>query len=83
MCECLGTTSEVTDDQEEMNSFYQQDKLVESHWLASRYAQTAPLLGSVKSDFTTLMNRRAQRIISTPLCSSLTCSGMLKSFENT
>jgi len=43
MCVSLETTSKVTDDQEEMNNFYQQNKLVQSHWLASRYAQTALL----------------------------------------
>ena len=34
MCERLERTSEVTDDQEEMNNFYHQNKLVQSHWLA-------------------------------------------------
>jgi len=30
MCKSLQTTSEVADDQDEMNNFYQQNKLVES-----------------------------------------------------
>jgi len=34
MCVSLETTSEVTDDQEKMNNFYQQQKLVQSLWLA-------------------------------------------------
>jgi len=34
MCESLEKTSEVTDDQEEMNNIYEQNKLVESQWLA-------------------------------------------------
>jgi len=34
MCVSLETTSEVTDDQEEMIHFYQHDKLVQSHLLA-------------------------------------------------
>jgi len=34
MCVSLETTSEVTDDQEEMNNFYQQNKLVQSRFLA-------------------------------------------------
>ena len=34
MYESLETTSEVTDDQEEMNNFYQQNKLVQSRFLA-------------------------------------------------
>jgi len=34
MCKSLQTTSEVADDQDEMNNFYQQNKLVESRWLA-------------------------------------------------
>ena len=33
MCESLEMTSEVTDDQEKMNSFFQQNKLVQSLWL--------------------------------------------------
>jgi len=32
MCVSLETTSEVTDDQEEMNNFYQQNKFVQLHW---------------------------------------------------
>jgi len=36
MCVSLETTSEVTDDQEEMNNFYQQNKRVQSHSLAMR-----------------------------------------------
>jgi len=35
MCASLETTSEVTDDQEEMINFYQQNKLVQSHWLVT------------------------------------------------
>ena len=50
-----------------MNNFFQQNKLVESHWLASRYAQKAPLLCSVKSGFTTLVNKRALHVMC-PLC---------------
>jgi len=35
MCESLKKTSEVTDDQEEINNFYQQNKQVlGSHWFA-------------------------------------------------
>jgi len=34
MCESLETTSKVTDDQEKMNNFFQQNKHVVSHWLA-------------------------------------------------
>jgi len=50
------------DDQEEMNNFYQQNQLVQSHLLAM---QTA-LLRSVKSDFTTLVSKQALHVISTP-----------------
>ena len=35
MCASLEMSSEVTDDQEEMYNFFQQNKLVQSHWLAS------------------------------------------------
>ena len=34
MCVSLETTGEVTDDQEEMNNFYHQNKLVQYHCLA-------------------------------------------------
>jgi len=34
MCVSIETTSEVTDDQEEMINFSQQNKLVQSHLLA-------------------------------------------------
>jgi len=34
MCKSLETTGEVTDDQEKMNNFFQQNKLMESRWLA-------------------------------------------------
>jgi len=34
MCESLETTSEVTDDQEQMNNFLLDNKLVESSWIA-------------------------------------------------
>jgi len=34
MCVSLETTREVTDDQEEMNNIYQQNKLMQSHWHA-------------------------------------------------
>jgi len=64
MCESLVTTIEVTDAQENRNNSFQVNKLVEL-WSA-RYAQTAPLLCSVKSSFTTLVNKRAMRNISTP-----------------
>jgi len=33
MCESLWTTSEVTDDHEKMNNFFQQNELVETPWL--------------------------------------------------
>jgi len=33
MCQSLETSSEVTDDQETMNNFFQQNQLVESRWL--------------------------------------------------
>jgi len=33
MCEILETTSEVADDQEKMNNFFQQNKHMESRWL--------------------------------------------------
>jgi len=34
MCGSLETTSQVTDDQEEMTNFYKQNKLEQSHLLA-------------------------------------------------
>jgi len=40
MYESLETTSEVTDDREEMNNFYQQNKLVQSHLLAMHRRRT-------------------------------------------
>jgi len=53
MCVNLETTSEVTDDQEEMNIFFQQNKLVRSHWLAMHrrrfyapWSQVLQLLGT-------------------------------------
>jgi len=43
MCISLETTSEVTDDQEEMNNFYQQNELEQSPWLAMhRWRSNAP-----------------------------------------
>jgi len=64
MCESLVTTSEVTDAQEKTNNFFQEKKLVELS--SARCAHTAPLLCSVKSSFTTLVNKRALYNISTP-----------------
>jgi len=34
MCKSQETTSEVTNDQEKMNNFFQQNKLVETRWPA-------------------------------------------------
>jgi len=62
MCESLWTTSEVTDDQEKMHNFFQQNKLMQSRCLAMHRR----FLCSVKSGFTTLANKRALHIISTP-----------------
>jgi len=55
ICKSLETTSGVIDDQEEMNNF-----------TLARYAQAAHFLCSLKSSFTTLVNKRALHIISTP-----------------
>jgi len=49
MCESLETTSKVTDHQQEMINFFQQNKLVESRWLVMRrwrpfYAQLCQVL---------------------------------------
>jgi len=40
MCVSRETTSDVTDDQEEMNNFYQQNKFVQSHCLAMHRRRT-------------------------------------------
>jgi len=61
MCESLETTSEVTDDQKEMNNFFHKNELVESRCLA--IAQAA-LLCSVK--LYNWVNKRAPHTISTP-----------------
>jgi len=49
MCESLNTTSDVTDDQErKMNDFFQQNKLVESHWLIMHRRRLFSMLSEVR-----------------------------------
>jgi len=55
----------VTDDQEKMNDFFQQNKLVEPGWLAM-HTDGASSICSVRSGFTTLVNKRALNVISSP-----------------
>jgi len=66
MCENLKTTSEVTDDPEKMNTSFNEINSWNYVGISARYAETAPLQCTVKSGFTTLMNKRAWHIISTP-----------------
>jgi len=40
VCGSLDTTSKVTDDQEKMNKFFQQNKFVESRWLSMHREHT-------------------------------------------
>jgi len=65
MCESLETTSEVTEDQDKMNKFHQQNKLVESRWLGMhrkvRFYNSGELTGIAHHFY--------------PLCSSSTCTG--------
>ena len=78
MCEHLERTGAVTDDQEDMLVFYQQNARVESYCLAVHRRHTF-FKCSVKLGFTTLVNTGAPQII---LCFSLTCTGELKHSQN-
>jgi len=79
LCKSLDMSSEVTDDQEEMNNFFQQNELMESRCLA--IAQAA-LLCSMKSGFK-IRWANGQRTPFLPLVFFIDLPWQVKSFQNT
>jgi len=74
MCESLETTSKVTDDQQEMNNFFQRNKLVESRWLVMHNGGPS-MLSEVR--FYNYCEQAGTAHHFYPMCSSTTCPGEL------